>query len=61
MSNHSIIGSIGLKSKRAIERCSNNSKRKCAHTPVEQLGFSKAQCERILAMQEELRQFSTTC
>ena len=61
MSNHSIIGSIGLKSNRAIERCSNNSKRKCTHKPVEQLGFNEAQCRRIQAIQEELRQFSTTC
>ncbi len=61
MSTVQIIGSIGLKSKRAIERCTNHSKRKRTSTPVEQLGFSKAQCERILAMQEELRQFSTTC
>ena len=60
MSTFQILSSIGIKSKRAIERCSN-SKRKCTHTPVEQLGFSKAQCKRILAMQEELRQFSTTC
>ncbi len=61
MSTFQIIRSIGVKSNRAIERCTNHSKRKCTHTPVEQLGFSKAQCERILAMQEELRQFSTTC
>ena len=61
MLTYKIIGSIGIKSNRAIERCSNNRKRKCTHTPVEQLGYSKAQCKRIQAIQEELRQFSTTC
>ena len=61
MSTFQIIRSIGLRYKRAIERCSNHSKRKCTHTPVEQLGFSEAQCKRIQAMQEEMKQFSTTC
>lgn len=61
MSTFQIIRSIGIKSKRAIERCSNNSKRKCTHTPVEQLGFSEAQCKRLTAIQEEMKQFSTTC
>ena len=61
MSNHSIIGSIGIKSNRAIERCETHSKRKCTHTPIEQLGFSEAQCKRLTAIQEELRQFSTAC
>jgi hypothetical protein len=61
MSTFQIIGSIGLKSNRAIERCTNHSKRKCAHTPVEQLGFSKAQCNRLKVLQEEMKQFSTTC
>lgn len=61
MSTFQIIGSIGLKSKRAIERCSNNRKRKCTHTPVEQLGFSEAQCNRLKVLQEEMKQFSTTC
>ena len=61
MSNHSIIGSIGIKSNRAIERCETHSKRRCTHTPVEQLGFSEAQCKRLKVLQEEMKQFSTTC
>lgn len=61
MSTHKIIGSIGIKSNRAIERCETHSKRKCTHTPVEQLGYNEAQCKRIQAMQEEMKQFSTTC
>ncbi len=61
MSIYSIIGSIGLKSNRAIGRCETHSKRKCTHTPVEQLGYSEAQCKRIAELKEELRQFSTTC
>ena len=61
MSNHSIIGSIGLKSNLAIERCSKRIKPKCDNTPVEQLGYNKAQCKRLADIKEELRQFSTTC
>ena len=61
MSNYAIIGSIGLKSNRAIERCETHSKRKCNHTPVEQLGYKQAQCDRIKEMQEEMKQLSTTC
>ena len=61
MSTFQIIRSIGIKSNRAIERCSNHSKRKCTHTPVEQLGFNEAQCNRLKVLQEEMKQFSTTC
>lgn len=61
MSTYKIIGSIGIKSNRAVERCETHSKRKCTHTPVEQLGYNEAQCKRIQAMQEEMKQFSTTC
>lgn len=60
MTVYQIIGSIGLKSKRAIERadtCSHKHKR----TTLKQLGFSEAQCKRIQAIQEEMKQFSTTC
>lgn len=61
MSIFAIIGSIGVKSNRKVERCETHSKRKCTHTPVEQLGYNEAQCKRIQAMQEEMKQFSTTC
>ncbi len=61
MSTFQIIGSIGIKSNRAIERCETHSKRKCTHTPVEQLGFSEAQCNHLKVLQEEMKQFSTTC
>ncbi len=61
MSIFATIGSIGVKSNRKVERCETHSKCKCAHTPVEQLGYNEAQCKRIQAMQEEMKQFSTTC
>ena len=60
MSVYQIIGSIGIKSKRTIERadtCSHKHKR----TTLKQCGFTNAQRKQILEIKREMQQFSTTC
>ena len=60
MTTYQIIGSIGIKSNRTVERadtCSYKHKR----TTLKQCGYNDAQRKQILEIKREMNKFSTTC
>lgn len=60
MKTYYIIGSIDIKGKIVIERAETCSHKQQRIKP-QQCGFNKQQCSRLAEIEQEMKQFSTTC
>ena len=56
---HQIIGSLGLRSNRKIERVGTNKKPK--HSKLKDCGYSREQRLHILEIISEMKDYNTTC
>ena len=60
---HQIIGSIGLRDNRKIERveCKNSNINKAKRSKLRDCGYTREQRQHILEIMNEMKGYNTTC